>query len=476
MTRSLRKSLLLWLLLPTALALLTFLPLAYHLVHRPAMEALDQALADASLALIPHLEVDELGEPRFVFPAAAEQVLRTDRVDDIYYLVLGPAGRFIAGDIGLPHEPPEDVEAHGERVSFDAHFRNHRVRVIAIHREIAGSPFVFVTAETTRKRDQLAVDLAVALILPLIFFAAATGLTIWHGIRHALLPVEDIRRALHGMEHRALQPLDTLSAPVEIRPLVSEFNAVLDRLEQAAEAQQRFVANAAHQLRTPLAGIRTQLELLLRSPDATDRDARTRHCVGALERLGHLINQMLVLLSAEPGGRHASLAEPIDLPDLIRERSPEWVRLAETRGLDFGFELDDAQVTGDRLLLGEMIGNLVVNALSYTPAPGEVTVRCREADGRSLIEVEDNGPGIPPEARGQVFERFFRLPGASQPGSGLGLAIVREIVHGLHGEVEILDPPGGRGSLLRVTLPAQRGHTLPEALEHDRNMNPRSSP
>ena len=453
MTRSLRKSLILWLLLPTALALITFLPLAYHLVHRPAMEALDQALADASLALVPHLEVDELGEPRFVFPAAAEQVLRTDRVDDIYYLVLGPAGRFIAGDIGLPHEPPEDVETHGERVSFDAHFRNHRVRVIAIHREIAGSPFVFVTAETTRKRDQLAVDLAVALILPLIFFAAATGLTIWYGIRHALLPVEDIRRALHGMEHRAMLPLDTLAAPAEIRPLVSEFNAVLDRLEQAAEAQQRFVANAAHQLRTPLAGIRTQLELLLRSPDAADRDARTRHCVGALERLGHLINQMLVLLSAEPGGRHAGLAESVDVPELIRERSPEWIRLAETRGLDLGFELDPAQVIGDRLLLGELMANLVVNALSYTPAPGEVTVRCRSADGCSLIEVEDTGPGIPPEARQQVFERFFRLPGASQPGSGLGLAIVREIAHGFHGEVEVLDPPGGRGALLRVTLP-----------------------
>jgi two-component system sensor histidine kinase TctE len=232
---------------------------------------------------------------------------------------------------------------------------------------------------------------------------------------------------------------------------------VLDRLEQAADAQQRFVANAAHQLRTPLAGIRTQLELLLRSPDATDRDARTRHCVGALERLGHLINQMLVLLSAEPGGRHAGLAESLDVPELIRERSPEWVRLAETRGLDLGFELDPAQVTGDRLLVGEMIANLVANALSYTPAPGEVTVRCKSVEGHSLIEVEDTGPGIPPEARRQVFERFFRLPGASQPGSGLGLAIVREIAHGLQGEVEILDPPGGQGSLLRVTLPGSAG-------------------
>lgn len=453
MTRSLRKSLLLWLLLPAALAIVTFLPLAYHLVHQPAMEALDQALADASLALIPHLEVVN-GEPRFVFPPAAEQVLRTDRVDDIYYLILGPANRFVAGDAGLPHEAGPDDEVHGERISFNSHFRGHRVRVTAIHRTISDEPFIFVTAETTRKRDQLKLDLAVALLLPLMFFAGATGITIWFGVHHALLPVEGIRRALHGMEHRALQPLDESAAPIEIRPLVTEFNQVLDRLEEAAEAQQRFVANAAHQLRTPLAGIRTQLELLQREPDATERDARTRHCVGAIERLGHLINQMLVLLSAEPGGRHTNLAATVDLPELIRERSPEWIRLAEARDLDLGFELQAARVNGDRLLLGEMIANLVANALNYTPAPGEVTIRCRTEGPHSLIEVEDTGPGIPPANRQQVFERFFRLPAASHPGSGLGLAIVREIAHGAGGEVDILDTPDGRGVLLRVSLPA----------------------
>ena len=453
MTRSLRKSLLLWLLLPAALAIITFLPLAYHLVHQPAMEALDQALADASLALVPHLEVVD-GEPRFVFPPAAEQVLRTDRVDDIYYLILGPNDRFIAGDAGLPHEAGPDDEVRGERTSFDSHFRGHRVRVTAIHRTIADEPFIFVTAETTRKRDQLKLDLAVALLLPLMFFAVATGITIWFGVHHALLPVEGIRRALHGMEHRALQPLDEGAAPIEIRPLVTEFNQVLDRLEQAAEAQQRFVANAAHQLRTPLAGIRTQLELLQREPDATERDARTRHCVGAIERLGHLINQMLVLLSAEPGGRHTSLAATVDLPELIRDRSPEWIRLAEARNLDLGFELQAARVNGDRLLLGEMIANLVANALNYTPAPGEVTIRCRTEGSHCLVEVEDTGPGIPPAARQQVFERFFRLPAASHPGSGLGLAIVREIARGAGGEVDILDTADGRGVLLRVSLPA----------------------
>jgi two-component system sensor histidine kinase TctE len=297
------------------------------------------------------------------------------------------------------------------------------------------------------------VDLAFALFLPLIFFAAAAGFTIWFGVRHALLPVEDIRRALQGMQHGALKPLDAASAPGEIRPLVAEFNLLLDRLEQAANAQQRFVANAAHQLRTPLAGIRTQLELLPQEADAAERDSRTRQCIGALERLGHLINQMLVLLAAEPGGRQTDLAEHIDLPELVRDRSPEWIRLAENKGLDLGFELQACHVKGDRLLLGEMITNLVNNALIYTPPPGEVTLRCGEIGGKAFVEVEDTGPGIPPEFRERVFERFFRLPAASSPGGGLGLPIVREIARGFGGRVDILTPVSGKGALLRVSLP-----------------------
>ena len=457
MTRSLRKALLLWLLLPAGLAVATFLPLAYHLIHQPAIEAFDQALADAGLALVPHLEVSG-GEPRFVFPAAAEQVLRTDRVDEVYFLVLGPHERFIAGDIGLPHMAPgDDANSEsdgGERIYFDSHFRGHPIRVSTLRRTVAGEPFLFVTAETTRKRDQLRVDLTFALVLPLIFFAGATGLTIWFGIRHALLPVEDIRAALKRMGHRALQPLDSASAPTEIRPLVEEFNLVLDRLDQASAAQQRFVANAAHQLRTPLAGIRTQLELLQGETNADAREARCRQCISAIERLGHLVNQMLVLLSAEPSGRHADLAAPIDVPELIRERSPEWIRLAETQRIDLGFELQPARVNGDPLLLGEAIANLVINAIHYTPPNGEVTIRCRLHGSDALIEVEDNGPGIPRDARESIFERFFRLPGTSGQGSGLGLAIVREIARGFGGEVRALEPTGGQGAHLQVRLPA----------------------
>ena len=180
---------------------------------------------------------------------------------------------------------------------------------------------------------------------------------------------------------------------------------------------------------------------------------------GALAVLGTCAAYVLAgPAAALPGG-----AGTVDLPELIRERSPEWIRLAEARHLDLGFELQPARLTGDRLLLGEMIANLVVNALNYTPAQGEITLRCRTQGSQSIIEVEDNGPGIPPEARQRVFERFFRLPAASRPGSGLGLAIVREIAHGAGGEVEILDPPSGRGALLQVSLPAGNATATPPA-------------
>ncbi|MGL4409120.1 MAG: sensor histidine kinase [Zoogloea sp.] len=461
MAPSLRKALLVWLLLPATLALITFLPLAYHLVHQPAMEALDQALADASLALIPHLEVTSDGEARFTFPIAAEHILRADRVDEIYYLVLGPEGHFIAGDQGLPFEDPEHQEVNEDRISFDAHFRGHPIRVLAIRREIASQTFMFITAETTRKRDQLRVDLAFALILPLMFFAGATGLTIWFAVRHALLPIEDIRRSLQGMGHHALRALDARAAPTEIRPLVAEFNHLLDRLEQASGAQQRFVANAAHQLRTPLAGVRTQLELLQTDHTAEQRLQRTHQCIGAIERLTRLVGQMLVLLSAEPGGRSADLASPLDLPELIRERSPEWVRLASSRNLDLGFELAPAHLQGDTLLVGEMIANLVVNALSYTPSPGEVTLSCGEDAKQVWIQVDDTGPGIPPQARLRVFERFYRLPGSSSPGSGLGLSIVQEIAQSLGGSASIHDRPEGPGCRVRVSFPCPPAEPTP---------------
>lgn len=452
MNNSLRKILLRWLLLAFGIAFLLLMPIAYQLLRQPAVDAYDQALTDASLALIPHLHMTD-GEVRFVFPPAAEQVLRTDRYDEIFYLILGPENSFMAGDAGLPAPDPEEIAANPDRLMYDSTFRGMKIRLSAIQRELGGQNYTFITAETTHKRDRLAFQFAMALILPMLALAAATGFTVWYGVRHSLAPIERILLELQRMEHRHLKSLDEQQAPAEIRPLVHEFNALLQRLDAAAEAQQRFVANAAHQLRTPLAGVRTQFELARDETDAELRRKRIDQSIDAIARLSHLVHQLLALLSAAPEGREQQRGCRVEIADVIRDRSPEWVHLAAARNVDLGFEISPVAVFGDSMLLGELIANLVDNAVRYLATNGAVTVRCRSEAQQAVIEVEDNGPGIPVDERTRVFERFYRLADSATSGSGLGLSIVQEIAHGLGGSAVITTPAGGAGTLVRIVMP-----------------------
>lgn len=453
MNNSLRKVLLRWLLVAFGIAFLLLMPIAYQLLRQPAIDAYDQALTDASLALIPHLHFND-GEVRFIFPPAAEQVLRTDRYDEIYFVILGPENRFMAGDAGLPAPDQEEIAASPDRLMYDSTFRGLKIRLSAIQRELGGKNYTVITAETTHKRDRLAFQFAMALILPMLALAAATGFTVWYGVRHSLAPIERIRLELQRMEHRHLRPLDEHHAPAEIRPLVHEFNALLQRLDAAAEAQQRFVANAAHQLRTPLAGVRTQFELARDETDADLRRKRIDQSIDAISRLSHLVHQLLALLSAAPEGREYQQGCRVAISDVIRDRSPEWVHLAAARNVDLGFEIEASAVHGDGMLLGELVANLVDNAVRYSATNGTVTVRCRTEGQQAVIEVEDNGPGIPEHERKHVFERFYRLSDSSASGSGLGLAIVQEIADGLGGSASITTPASGTGTLVRVVIPA----------------------
>lgn len=427
MNNSLRKVLLRWLLVAFGIAFLLLMPISYQLLRQPAIDAYDQALTDASLALIPHLHMTE-GVVRFVFPPAAEEVLRTDHYDEIFFLVVGPENRFMAGDAGLPTPDPGEIAASPDHLMYDAVFRGLKIRLSAIQRELCRQKYTFITAETTHKRDRLAVQFAMALILPMPALAAATGFTIWYGVRHSLAPIERILLELQRMEHR--------------------------HLNAAAEAQQRFVANAAHQLRTPLAGVRTQFELARDETDAELRRKRIDQSIDAITRLSHLVHQLLALLSAAPEVRNQQQSCRVEIADVIRDRSPEWVHLAAARNVDLGFELAPTAVHGDSLLIGEMIANLVDNAVRYSHANGMVTVRCRTEAQQALIEVEDNGPSIPEDKRQRVFERFFRLSDSSASGSGLGLAIVQEIAHGLGGSAIICAPASGSGTLVRVVMPS----------------------
>jgi two-component system sensor histidine kinase TctE len=451
---SLRKGLLKRLSFSFGLSLLLLLPLIYLLIERPASAAYDHDASDSTLALIPYLHVIN-GVIEFDFPKEAEQVLRSDSRDEIHYLVLGPDRRFIAGDHDLIPSAPLTFSPKGSKpVIYNSTYRDRNVRASAIARRIGGYDFLFLTAETTNKRDILTRNSIFATFISLLVLIVVSVINVWYSIRHGLVPLDNIRTALHDMQQTSLLPLDQGQVPAEIQPLVREFNGLLKRLEQSAEEQQRFVANAAHQLRTPLAGIRTQLELLLDQIEDHSHRQRIAHSVDAIAGLGHLVHQMLALLSSVPGAREISVQTMVNIADVIRDRMTEWVRSATQSQVDLGFELSDACVYGDALLIGEMLSNLVDNALRYSSSGAIVTVRCCTADAHVVMEVEDDGPGIPVHERERVFERFYRLPASAiLTGSGLGLAIVREVACGLGGAVTIDVPPSGRGCVVRVICP-----------------------
>jgi two-component system, OmpR family, sensor histidine kinase TctE len=449
---SLRKALIRRLSISFSFSLLLLIPLIYQLIHLPASRAYDQDVADDTRSLIPFLHVSD-GNARFDISPAAEQVLKTDSRDQVYFLVLGPGDRYLAGDPGLPL--PHVHRPSGKPFMYNAVYRDNNVRASAIEREVDGQRFLFITAETVHKRNILTRDSVIATLLSAVILIIVSTINVWYGTSHALVPLNRIRSALHGMQQHNLEALDESAVPTEIKPLVQEFNSLLRRLDKAVEVQQRFVANAAHQLRTPLAGVRTQLELLRDSDERRTRSQRLTHSIEAIDRLSHLVHQMLALISSVPGGREVSVRMLVNIPDVIRERSTEWVRSAAVRNVDLGFELDTAYVYGDAVLIGEMIANLVDNAVRYSPVGAVVTVRCCSRNRLSIIEVEDNGPGIPAAERILVFERFYRRAvSATIAGSGLGLAIVREVVQGLGGTVDILTPWNGQGCIVRVECAA----------------------
>lgn len=458
MRHSLRAQLLSSLLAPLLLMLAVVSIGGYTIINRPAVVAYDQSLANAALAVAQYVypDKDARNRPtyRFDFSRQAEQVLRTDRYDDIFFLVLDQAGQYIGGDRGLP--PPSGVERLDEgRIGYDTLYRGKDVRAVALRHSIGSGYVTVVVAETRNKRNSLAWGIALGMLVPEILLAAGLVGIVWYGVARALAPLDKLRGELQARSHLDLSPLDEEPAVEEVRPLVGEINELLGRLGLASEAQQRFIANAAHQLRTPLAGLQTQLELVLAERDETARQERLQQCRQATARTARLVNQLLALSAAEAKGRGERPAGEVELSVLLGERTDAWVYRAIERDIDFGLELERTVVRGDPLLIGEMAANLVDNALAYTPPGGRVTLRCGVTDSRiPFLLVVDNGTGIPQGARGRVLERFFRLPGSPGDGSGLGLSIVRQIADQHGATVSIGDAPGEEhGTLVTVCFP-----------------------
>jgi two-component system sensor histidine kinase TctE len=309
-------------------------------------------------------------------------------------------------------------------------------------------------AETLHKRNRLIWEILAVGLLPALFIALATFALAWTGVVRGIAPLASVRAQLLGRAPHDLQPLDETSAPTEIMPAIEALNRLLERLRQSNEMQQRFLANAAHQLRTPLAGLQMHLELLLCQDLSAETRAEISGMHAATVRASHLANQLLALAKAEARAENSSPASVVDLYNLADGAAHDWVQRAINRDIDLGFMLEHAQVAGDPVLLEELLDNLLDNALRYTPRGGAVTVRCGAELGLPYLSVEDNGPGIPPAAHERVFERFYRIQGSPGDGAGLGLAIVKEVAQRHRAALQVESPNGnGQGTRVVVRFP-----------------------
>ncbi|MBP6903480.1 MAG: sensor histidine kinase N-terminal domain-containing protein [Burkholderiaceae bacterium] len=414
---------------------------------------------------------------RLARPEVATEVMRTDDAERVVFQVLGARGEFIAGDRSLP-VPEENPGLARELRWRDDELQGDAVRVAYLWLPPTGvpgeQPALVQVAESMDKRSRLATEIIKGVIVPQFVVLPLAVLLVWFALARGIRPLNELQQRIRRRESHDLAPLPERDVPEEVAPLVGAINDLLARLDRSISTQKRFLADAAHQLKTPLAGLRMQAELAQREIEAGERDPRalTRsldQIALSSERATHMVNQLLAMARAE-SRTLARQPEAVDLVGLARETVRDFVPKAMDKRIDLGYEGPEAdqplhgRLLGQPVLARELVRNLVDNALQYTPAGGTVTVRVMDDPFGQVVvlQVEDTGPGIPEAERSLVLEPFYRALGTNTDGSGLGLAIVHEIVQQHGAEMSIADarPRGlaaaqgqGPGALFTVRFP-----------------------
>jgi two-component system, OmpR family, sensor histidine kinase TctE len=447
-TPLLRTQLLRWLLWPLLALMVAGSAVSYGIAASFAEHAYDRTLVEIARDLSLHLSTGVNG-PSLDLPAESRRILMDDPVDRIAFEVLRTDGTTIAGE----RLPPPAPAGNARQEVYDAQLRGVDVRVVQLH--VPDRQAIVRVAETTAKRTSLAREILASVMLPEALMVLAAAMLVWIGVVRGLAPLERIRRELEARSHRDWSALPARDVPGELRPLLQSINELVTRLDQALTLQHRFIADAAHQLKTPVSVLRAQLELALREHDPERQRQAVTSSLTGLERLSRVISQLLSLARNEPEGAAKLTLAPVDLNALALEAAQAWVPEALRKRIDLGFEGPEAPVVvaADAARLRELLDNLIDNAVRYSPQDAHVTVRV-SGSGPPTVSVSDDGPRIPPEDRRRVFERFHRLLGTQAEGSGLGLAIVDEIAR-LHGaRIELRDDDDGVGNTFSVCFPA----------------------
>ncbi len=455
--RSLFGEILDWMLAPLLLLWPMSIAVTYLVAKSIANGPFDRALETDAYVLARQIQpVNGVAELRL--PDATRDFLRADNVDSVFFQVLGTRGELVGGDADMPLPRDDDRPQPGIVEFRDDLLRGSDIRVAytTVESPMLSHPVLVQVAETLDKRSQLANDIIKGVILPQFVILPLAIVLVWFGLSRGLAPLHALQSNIRARRPDDLSPLEAGRAPPEIAPLVASFNDLLNRLAQNMELQQRFIADAAHQMKTPLAGLRTQAELALRQDASAEVHRSLEQIATSSEQAARLVTQLLALARAE-NRMSGQIFSIVEVSELARFGVRDWVQAAIAKQIDIGYEEPSypIDVDGNAVMLREMLSNLIDNAIRYTPSGGRITVRVRAESSdtrRVFIEVEDTGLGIPAAERERVLERFYRILGREGDGSGLGLAIVREIVTMHGGTLDISDHDYGDGSKRPGTL------------------------
>ncbi len=450
MTSGLRRRLLVMLILPLILLAALNAWFDYRSADNVATQQ-DQRL----LALVP-LVADSVigqGDPPLLLLAPAVEKFVKEGDGSTGYALIDADGKLLDGLPWLTSLPPatNDPEFHSEEHA-GATWRIVRQRQPTVLGEVT-----IAVADGADPRQQWARSILFKVLLPNLVLIAAAAFAIGWAVKRALRPLLALKEAVERRSPRDLSAIDAASSPAEVRPLVDSLNRLFDLVNAQAESQRRFVADAAHQLRTPLAGLQAQVEAWAQAASVrpsqstlelpTEQVHKLRR---ATRRTSQLANQLLALSRADARGMHPQPVQHVDLKSLCEDILESHLDAATAKRIDLGLDVEPAQVMGHAWLLRELLANLVDNAVKYTQDGGSVTIRCGRRDATAFLEVEDDGPGVASAERTRVLERFYRVQGTQGEGNGLGLAIAEEIARVHHSHLHLQPGNGGRG--LRITF------------------------
>ena len=449
---------LVWLVVALMILLLATISISEYLVHLAVDAPYDEKLVDLARALGSEVRGGDGG--LMIRPGFA-QLLRSDRRDRVYYALRGSDGQVLAGDSDMP--PPTGNLPEAAPLLSDGQIRDEPVRVASLVIAYPPDPegrLIVQVAETLNKRLMLTETLrAQAVALPQILVLMVAILLIVYGYAFVLRPMQRLKTLIDHRGSGDLTPLDPESAPRDMRPLILSINGLMQRLTASIDAQRRFIADAAHQLRTPLAGLKSQTELALIERDPAEIRRTLERIADGTEHATALANRLLTL--ARAGSPLLAPPQDVDLRAIAQEAIADHLPQANVRSQDLGFEGpprgERITVRGDGLLLRELLSNLIDNAVRYTPYGGAITVEVgRTGVGTPALAVTDTGPGIPRDEHEKVFEPFYRGAEAEVAGTGLGLAIVRTIAAAHQASVALSPGPNGRGLRVAILFGTQR--------------------